>query len=137
MLGAQLFAPGEPLRAKLEAGGREEGRRAFLRCPRHGATLVSLTAAALPGEFHAWSDTGARYIIVVRPTETPSKSRGIEVPEAMVVRSAAMLEVVHLIEVLQAGDASVLISGESGTGKEVVARAIHHHSPPAGALGIE
>ena len=129
MLGAQLFAKGEPLRAKLEAGGREEGRRAFLHCPRHGARLVSLTAAALPDESHAWSDTGARYIVVVRPTEAPAKSRGVEVPEAMVARSAAMLEVVHLIEVLQSGDASVLISGGSGTGKEVVARAIHHHSP--------
>jgi len=129
ILGAQLFAPGEPLRGKLETGGREEGRRAFLRCPQAGAKLVSLTAAALPEEFQAWSDTGARYIVVVRPTEAPAQRHSLEVPEAMVARSAPMLEVVHLIEVLQTSDASVLISGESGTGKEVVARAIHHHSP--------
>jgi sigma-54 specific flagellar transcriptional regulator A len=44
-------------------------------------------------------------------------------------RSAAIREVVHLLQQVAAHDSSVLILGESGTGKEVVARAIHDSSP--------
>ena len=40
-------------------------------------------------------------------------------------RSAAMLEVFRLVEMVCRTNSTVLVSGESGTGKELVARAIH------------
>jgi sigma-54 dependent transcriptional regulator, flagellar regulatory protein len=43
--------------------------------------------------------------------------------------SAAIRDVIHLLQQVAAHDSSVLILGESGTGKEVVARAIHDTSP--------
>jgi two-component system nitrogen regulation response regulator GlnG len=49
--------------------------------------------------------------------------------EALVGRSATMLETYKLIGRIAPSDAAVLILGESGTGKELVARAIHYHSP--------
>ncbi len=51
---------------------------------------------------------------------------GVRLPTG---RSAAVREVVHLLQQVAAHDSSVLILGESGTGKEVVARAIHDSSP--------
>ncbi len=44
-------------------------------------------------------------------------------------RSAAMLEVMALIDKVGPTKSSVLIEGESGTGKELVARALHEASP--------
>jgi sigma-54 specific flagellar transcriptional regulator A len=44
-------------------------------------------------------------------------------------QSAAIRQVVSLIDQVAAHESGVLILGESGTGKEVVARAIHHASP--------
>jgi two-component system response regulator PilR (NtrC family) len=43
-------------------------------------------------------------------------------------RSAAMLEVFRLVEMVCRTNSTVLLSGESGTGKELVARAIHELS---------
>jgi sigma-54 specific flagellar transcriptional regulator A len=55
-----------------------------------------------------------------------ASSKGARLPTG---RSAAVREVVHLLQQVAAHDSSVLILGESGTGKEVVARAIHDSSP--------
>jgi DNA-binding NtrC family response regulator len=46
----------------------------------------------------------------------------------MIGRSAAMREVMHLVQRVAPTKSTVLITGESGAGKEVVARAIHHFS---------
>jgi DNA-binding NtrC family response regulator len=51
--------------------------------------------------------------------------RALELPGAVVVRSAAMREVMAAAERLARSSVPVLILGETGTGKEVVARAIH------------
>ena len=48
-------------------------------------------------------------------------------------RAPVMLEVYKLVARVAASTATVLVEGESGTGKELVARAIHTHSPRAGA----
>lgn len=48
--------------------------------------------------------------------------------EALVGKSASMVETFKTVGRVAASDASVLILGESGTGKELVARAIHYHS---------
>jgi DNA-binding NtrC family response regulator len=51
----------------------------------------------------------------------------------LVGRSPSMLEVYKMIARVSDSLAAVLVTGESGTGKELVARAIHTHSPRAGA----
>ena len=51
----------------------------------------------------------------------------------IVGKSPVMLEVYKLVARVAMSTATVLVEGESGTGKELVARAIHTHSPRAGA----
>jgi two-component system response regulator AtoC len=51
----------------------------------------------------------------------------------IVGKSPVMLEVYKLVARVAASTATVLVEGESGSGKELVARAIHTHSPRAGA----
>jgi formate hydrogenlyase transcriptional activator len=46
----------------------------------------------------------------------------------IVGRSSAVREVLQLIEMVAASDATVLLLGETGTGKELIARAIHARS---------
>jgi transcriptional regulator with GAF, ATPase, and Fis domain len=46
----------------------------------------------------------------------------------IVGRSAAIAEVIRLIELVSATRSTVLITGETGTGKELVARAVHNRS---------
>ncbi len=56
------------------------------------------------------------------------RSRAAPPPE-IVGESAAIREVLRLVDVVASSDARVLIEGESGTGKELVAQAIHRNSP--------
>jgi DNA-binding NtrC family response regulator len=55
--------------------------------------------------------------------------RDLGVLGTLIGRSAKMQEVMHLITMVAASSASVLITGESGTGKELAARTIHELSP--------
>jgi DNA-binding NtrC family response regulator len=50
----------------------------------------------------------------------------------MIIASAAMEEVLRVIDRVAPTDSSVLILGESGTGKELVARALHERSTRSG-----
>jgi len=46
----------------------------------------------------------------------------------IIAKSAAMRDVVSLVQRIAGSTASILITGESGTGKELIARAIHYNS---------
>src|SRR5579862_1623561 len=48
--------------------------------------------------------------------------------EGIVGHSAALREVLQLVETVAKGNSTVLLLGETGTGKELVARAIHNRS---------
>ena len=63
-------------------------------------------------------------------------ARQAETPEIIYV-SAAMTEIMRLVERVAPSDASVLITGESGTGKELVAQAIHRLSRRAESSFID
>ena len=49
--------------------------------------------------------------------------------EGIVGQSAALREVLQLVEMVAASDSTVLLLGETGTGKELMARALHERSP--------
>ena len=55
-------------------------------------------------------------------------SRGVG---AVVAESAAMKEILRLVQKVAPAKTTVLITGESGTGKELIARALHEMSPRA------
>src|SRR6266542_5942065 len=46
----------------------------------------------------------------------------------IVGQSSALRQVLQLVEMVAASDATVLLLGETGTGKELIARAIHERS---------
>ena len=48
--------------------------------------------------------------------------------EEIVGQSAALRQVLKLVETVAASDSTVLLLGETGTGKELIARAVHDHS---------
>jgi formate hydrogenlyase transcriptional activator len=54
--------------------------------------------------------------------------RVVQPPGELTGKSAAIQEVLHLVEQVAPTDSSVLVRGETGTGKELVARAIHRLS---------
>jgi len=67
--------------------------------------------------------------------EAPAEEHAGEELE-MLGQAPAMQEVFRAIGRLSQSSVTVLITGESGTGKELVARALHRHSPRAGAAFV-
>jgi two-component system nitrogen regulation response regulator GlnG len=59
--------------------------------------------------------------------------RDVALPETLIGRSTAMIEVYKEIGRVARTEMTVLLMGESGTGKELVARAVHANSPRARA----
>jgi len=64
----------------------------------------------------------------VDPGAEPRRYKDIALPETLIGRSAAMIEVYKEIGRVARTEMTVLLMGESGTGKELVARGIHANS---------
>jgi two-component system nitrogen regulation response regulator GlnG len=64
-------------------------------------------------------------------TAEPRRYKEVALPEILVGRSAAMIEVFKEIGRVARTEMTVLLMGESGTGKELVARAVHTNSTRA------
>jgi two-component system nitrogen regulation response regulator GlnG len=64
----------------------------------------------------------------IDPEAEPRRYRDIALPETLIGRSSAMIEVYKEIGRVARTEMTVLLMGESGTGKELVARAIHANS---------
>jgi transcriptional regulator with PAS, ATPase and Fis domain len=130
LLGMELFAADGALRHALEQGERREGWRASMALPDGTTRLVSCSAAPLVHDSNGICDPNVAYVIIVRPAEE-DPSTGTASPvgfSGMIARSSAMTRLFHLVDNLQASDATILLTGESGTGKEVLAHAIHANS---------
>jgi DNA-binding NtrC family response regulator len=128
ILGSELFGAGGTLRQLLLAGERREGWRASLTVPGSPPRLVSVTAAPFCAEPEGVCDPRVAYVVVLRPAEEDQDAAGSPFP-GLIGRSSAIGRIFRLIENLEHGEATVLLTGESGTGKEVVARAVHARSP--------
>jgi two-component system, NtrC family, nitrogen regulation response regulator GlnG len=64
----------------------------------------------------------------IDPNAEPRRYREVALPETLIGRSSAMVEVYKEIGRVARTEMTVLLMGESGTGKELVARAIHANS---------
>jgi len=64
----------------------------------------------------------------IDPNAEPRRFKDVALPETLIGRSAAMVEVYKEIGRVARTEMTVLLMGESGTGKELVARAIHANS---------
>ena len=64
----------------------------------------------------------------IDPNAEPRRFKDVSLPETLIGRSAAMVEVYKEIGRVARTEMTVLLMGESGTGKELVARAIHANS---------
>jgi two-component system nitrogen regulation response regulator GlnG len=62
------------------------------------------------------------------PGPEPRRYREVALPETLVGRSTAMVEVYKEVGRVARTEMTVLLMGESGTGKELVARAVHANS---------
>jgi len=134
LLGDELFAAGGTLRNDLLQGEMREGWRASLARADGSTRLVSCSAAPFRPDPRGVCDPAVAFLVIVRPAEEDN-SLGTNAPIAfsgMIARSPAMARLFHLVENLQASDATILLTGESGTGKEVLAHAIHARSPRRG-----
>ena len=66
------------------------------------------------------------------PPGEPRRYRDVALPETLVGRSPAMIEVFKEVGRVARTEMTVLLMGESGTGKELVARAVHSNSGRSG-----
>jgi two-component system nitrogen regulation response regulator GlnG len=64
----------------------------------------------------------------IDPGAEPRRYKDVAIPETLIGRSSAMIEVYKEIGRVARTEMTVLLMGESGTGKELVARAIHSNS---------
>jgi two-component system nitrogen regulation response regulator GlnG len=89
--------------------------------------VKDLAAAPEPADAHEHAGV-AGIEAEIDPNAEPRRYREIALPETLIGRSAAMIEVYKEIGRVARTEMTVLLMGESGTGKELVARAIHANS---------
>ncbi|HEX9049372.1 MAG TPA: sigma-54 dependent transcriptional regulator [Anaeromyxobacter sp.] len=89
--------------------------------------IVKDLAAAHPDGEHG-DPEAASIEARIDPNAEPRRYKDIAIPETLIGRSAAMIEVYKEIGRVARTEMTVLLMGESGTGKELVARAIHGNS---------
>jgi two-component system nitrogen regulation response regulator GlnG len=80
-----------------------------------------------PADEERGADAGAE----ARPDAEARRFKEVSLPDTLIGRSAAMVEVFKEIGRVAKTEMTVLLMGESGTGKELVARAIHANSARA------
>jgi two-component system nitrogen regulation response regulator GlnG len=95
--------------------------------------IVRDLAAAAPEEREAEREeaplpAGGSIEDRIDPGAEPRRYRDVALPETLVGRSAAMVEVYKEVGRVARTEMTVLLMGESGTGKELVARAVHANS---------
>jgi len=72
----------------------------------------------------------------LRSREKLFKQDANRTTELITGKSAAMKEIMNLVDKIAVTDASVLITGENGTGKEIIAREIHNRSKRSNELFV-
>jgi len=80
------------------------------------------------GPDHAEPEPGEASEARPDPNAEPRRYKDVAIPETLIGRSSAMIEVYKEIGRVARTEMTVLLMGESGTGKELVARAIHANS---------
>jgi len=80
------------------------------------------------GPDHAEPEPGGSSEARPDPNAEPRRYKDVAIPETLIGRSSAMIEVYKEIGRVARTEMTVLLMGESGTGKELVARAIHANS---------
>jgi DNA-binding NtrC family response regulator len=109
----------------LAVEAMRRGARDFIQKPWDNARLlavlrtqVELARALRRGQVLEAENIALRDSVTEPTGATPN----------LIAESAAMKDVLNVIQRIAAADANVLITGENGTGKEVVARTLHAHS---------
>jgi DNA-binding NtrC family response regulator len=113
-----LRAAGVPVVVTTRGGAVDEAVRvisagAFGYVPKDPAAVCAEVARCFAGR---------------AATELPAEPRGPALPEGVIGRSPAMVDLYGLVARAAATELPVVILGETGAGKEWVARAVHRHS---------
>ena len=131
----EFYTPGN-LRKRLngisqldeDSSGSVYGGQNSLTCG-HGRTTVNSTEGANynvnTGEFPDVASSVVSLDQGLDLEQTTSVEAGLA---GIVGQSAALREVLQLVEMVAETDSTVLLSGETGTSKELIARAIHDRS---------
>ncbi|HEU4727449.1 MAG TPA: sigma 54-interacting transcriptional regulator [Kofleriaceae bacterium] len=118
-----IYGPAAVLVALPEA--TPEAAQAMAASLAGGEPPLTCRVASFPGDGGSVEELIARLQVATRAGRAADRPE----PAQVVVKNAAMKEVMATVKRLAQSTIAVLIHGETGTGKEVVARAIHDGGP--------
>jgi DNA-binding NtrC family response regulator len=103
----------------------------FLTKPFDDEDLLNAVRQCIFGCRHRAGQTEERTPVHCLRDEVSTKEHIARVAdfEGIIGQSAALQEVLRLVETVAPGDSTVLLLGETGSGKELIAHAIHNCSP--------